>query len=466
MTQQVRVRFAPSPTGFLHIGGARTALFNWLYARSQGGKFLLRIEDTDRERSEDRFTEDILESLRWLGMEADEEPVFQSKRLERHQEVVDELLEKKLAYRCDCSPEKLDAVRKQCQKDKLPYRYPGFCRDKSPEELGEKSVIRLRTPDDGETGFSDRIRGAIAFPNKDVDDWVICRTDGTPTYNFVVVVDDHDQGVTDILRGDDHINNTPKQLMLYTAMGWEPPRFAHLPMILGPDGSKLSKRHGAASTLEYRTMGYLPEAIVNFLVRLGWSHGDDEVFTSEQLQKVFNLEAIGKSGARFNPEKLTWYSGHFFRERSASSLLEYMKTYFKDTVAFDVEEKRLMRGIEVIQGKIKTIPELAEQLEVLFGPALGFNLEKVKEKDRRQFAEILPKAEQVLEASDFSEADLEKRIQGMAEELELKFGPIGKTLRFAVTGGRISPGLFEMLSVMGKERVLGGVRALRTALGS
>jgi len=461
---QVRVRFAPSPTGFLHIGGARTALFNWLYARAQGGKFLLRIEDTDPGRSEARYTEDILASLRWLGLDWDEEPVFQSSRFESYREKARSLLDRGLAYRCECTPEQLDSLRAQCEREKRPFRYPGTCREK--KVPGEKFVVRVRVPTTGETAFNDLIRGEIRIKNQDLDDWVILRGDGSPTYNFCVVIDDSAQAITHVLRGDDHINNTPKQILLYEALQLTPPDFAHLPMILGADRSKLSKRHGAGSTLEYRKMGYLPEALVNFLVRLGWSHGDQEIFTIEDLKKNFSLEKIGRANAIFSTEKLDWVSGHYLRAKEPEALGAYMKQYFRDDLAFlgDTPEASLVRGIAIVQGKVKSILELIEQLKCLFGEDPRHDVTALKTEERSQFVSLLAVAKPILEASDFSAVALEPPIRAAAETLGVKFGAFAGAIRYGVTGGKVSPGLFEMLEAQGKERVLRRIESALAAL--
>lgn len=460
----IRVRFAPSPTGFLHIGGARTALFNWLFARANGGKFLLRIEDTDRERSEERFTADILESLRWLGLDWDEEPVYQSKRLARHKEMAKVLLAKGLAYGCECRPEDLEKVKAQCAQEKRPYRYPGTCRTKG---LSDGYALRVRVPDEGETGFNDLIRGEIKVPNKDIEDWVICRSDGNPTYNFVVVVDDHDQGITHVLRGEDHINNTPKQKLLFEAFGWTPPAYAHLPMILGRDKAKLSKRHGAASTLEYRAMGYLPSAMVNFLVRLGWSHGDEEIFTPEQLTKVFSIEHVGKANAIFNVEKLEWISGVHLRDARPDFLVDYLLRYFEDKMpwAGKVDRERLKSGVVVSQGKVKTLLELIDQLDCLFGEDPRHDVSKLGQSERAFGVSVLKGVAAAVQGSDFSIEDLEKRVRAYSDSLGEKFGKVAKEVRFALTGGRVSPGLFEMMSVQGKETVSRRIDQALKALG-
>jgi glutamyl-tRNA synthetase len=354
MSKPTRVRFAPSPTGFLHIGGARTALFNWLFAKATGGKFLLRIEDTDTERSEARFTQDILESLKWLGIEWDEEPVYQSQRFDRYRSIAQQLMEAGHAYRCECTPAQLDAIRDLCTKEKRPFRYPGTCREKKIARTD--TVVRIRVPNTGETEFGDLIRGPIKFKNSELDDWVILRANQSPTYNFSVVIDDHDQGMTHVLRGEDHINNTPKQILLYQTLGYSVPQFAHLPMILGPDRSKLSKRHGAASTLEYRQMGFLPIALINFLARLGWSHGDQEIFTLDELKRVFSVEHIGKANAVFGIEKLTWMGGKMMELTSPSELFDYLHKYFIPSIGFlsEVPREKVELGIHIIQGKVKT----------------------------------------------------------------------------------------------------------------
>lgn len=463
MTSPTRARFAPSPTGFLHIGGARTALFNWLFAKSTGGKFLLRIEDTDRERSLPHFTDDIMASLKWLGMEWDEEPVFQSQRFDRYQGVVNDLLKRGLAYHCECTPEELAKVRAKCEAEKRAFRYPGTCRNKGVSS--KNTVVRIRVREDGETAFEDCIRGRIAFQNKDFDDWVIQRSDGSPTYNFAVVIDDNDQKISHVLRGDDHINNTPKQIQLYQSLGHPLPRFAHLPMILGTDRTKLSKRHGAASTLEYRKMGYLPEALINFLVRLGWSHGDQEIFTMDELKKHFSLEKIGKANAIFNPEKLNWISGHFFRDTPASYLADYLNQYFGPEIAFakQVDRQSLEKGISIIQAKVKVIPELIDQLDCLFGADPAYDV-AITEAEKPLMLQRLKAALSALENQPFEKSALEKAVREVCAQRGEKLAPLAQALRFAMTGGRVSPGLFEMLEVQGKDVVLRRISKAISAL--
>ncbi len=465
MSQQTRVRFAPSPTGFLHIGGARTALFNWLFAKATGGKFLLRIEDTDTERSEPRFTEDILGSLKWLGLEWDEDLVHQSARFDHYRATARTLVDKGLAYHCECTPAELDAIRAQCQKDKKPFRYPGICRDKKVTSAG--SVVRIRVPQNGETSFKDVIRGPITVRHTEIDDWVILRGNGSPTYNFCVVLDDHDMGITHVLRGEDHINNTPKQILLYQTLGYEVPKFAHLPMILGSDRSKLSKRHGAASTLEYRGMGFLPIALINFLVRLGWSHGDQEIFTIEELKKHFSIEHIGKANAVFSLEKLTWMGGKMMEITPAPQLYDYLYKYFAESLGFleGLPRNTVEKGICIIQSKVKNVLDLIEQLNCLFGPDPAFDKTALKAGEEANVKDLLTAALKCLEASSFEKEDLEARLRELATEKAIKLTPVAQAVRFGVTGGKVSPGLFEMLVLQGKERVLRRVKAAILALG-
>lgn len=439
-------------------------MFNWLYARANQGVFLLRIEDTDRERSEDRFTADILESLRWLGLHWDEEPVFQSKQFDAYRKVADGLVRAGKAYWCDCTPEALDKVRAQCEAEKRAFRYPGTCREARKPQQG--SVLRVKNPKDGETTFEDLIRGVITFRHSDLDDWVALRADGSPTYNFTVVVDDYSQKITHVLRGDDHINNTPKQILLYQALGFPVPSFAHLPMILGSDKTKLSKRHGAASTLEYRKQGYLPETMLNFLVRLGWSHGDQELFTVQEMCQFFALDRIGKSGAVFNPDKLNWMSGKHFSDAKPAFLYEYTRKYFAEESAYWEREARasVEQGIAIIQGKVKTIVELLDQMACLFGPDPTYDVTALAEADRASMRAILEKFGPVYEASGPKKETLEPATRALADGMGIKLTPVAKAVRFAVTGGRISPGLFEMLEVQGGERVRRRLEAAKQAL--
>jgi glutamyl-tRNA synthetase len=360
----------------------------------------------------------------------------------------------------------LDKVRDQCQAEKRPFRYPGTCRNK--KAVGPNAVVRVIVPSSGETGFTDLIRGPISMQNKDIDDWVILRANGTPTYNFSVVIDDHDLGITHVLRGDDHINNTPKQILLYQTLGFAVPHFAHLPMILGPDKTKLSKRHGAASTLEYRAMGYLPDAMINFLVRLGWSHGDQEIFTTEELQRYFDLDHIGKASAVFSPDKLNWVSGHIMTRTPAAEFRVYLESHFKPQIGFmsAVGVPAFEAAIGIIQGKVKTLLEMIDQLGCLFGADPTYDFAAVKAEERGNLAGYLGRLSTALAASDFSKADLEAKVRAEATALGIKLTPLAQALRFAVTGGKHSPALFDMLELQGKERVLRRVRNTQQALAA
>ncbi|HBG50635.1 MAG TPA: glutamate--tRNA ligase, partial [Gammaproteobacteria bacterium] len=345
----VVTRFAPSPTGHLHIGGARTALFSWLYARRQGGRFILRVEDTDRERSTDEYVQAILEGMAWLGLEHDDGPYYQTQRFDRYRQIIERMLAEGTAYRCYCSRERLDALRAEQMVAKEKPRYDGLCRDRQdPPPEGVSPVVRFRNPTDGQVVFEDLVRGPIAFDNAELDDLIIARSDGTPTYNFTVVVDDADMGVTHVIRGDDHINNTPRQINLLRAISVTPPAYAHVPMILGADGQRLSKRHGAVSVLQYRDDGYLPEALLNYLVRLGWSHGDQEIFSRQEMIDLFDLAAVHRAPSTFNPDKLLWLNQH------------YLKTEDPGNVAGHLQPHLAALGVDPDAG-----PDLAEVVRAL-----------------------------------------------------------------------------------------------------
>ena len=422
---------------------------------------MLRIEDTDVERSEERFTQDILGSLKWLGMDWDEEPIYQSSRFDKHRAVAQELLAKDLAYRCECTPAELDAIREKCQAEKKPFRYPGTCRNKKLTRTD--TVVRVVVPKEGETGFEDQIRGPITIRNCDMDDWVILRANGVPTYNFSVVIDDHDMGITHVLRGEDHINNTPKQILLYQTLGFDVPLFAHLPMILGSDRSKLSKRHGAASTLEYRGMGFLPIALINFLARLGWSHGDQEIFTLDELKKYFAFDHIGKANAVFSLDKLNWMGGKMMEITPAPELYDYIHQYFESAIGFlkDVPREKVEAGIQIIQGKVKNVNDLIDQLGCLFGEDPAHDLGALKAGEAPQVRGLIEAALPLISGSAFTKEDLDAKLRALAAEKGLKLTPIAQAVRFGVTGGKVSPGLFEMLLLQGKDRV---VRRLQKAV--
>ncbi len=464
---RIVTRFAPSPTGFLHIGGARTALFNWLYAKRFGGTFLLRIEDTDRERSTEAAVDAILEGLKWLGLDWDGEAISQFDRAGRHREAVDEMLARGAAYRCYASNEELEAMRQQARLEGKPMRYDGRWRDRDPSEAppGVAPVIRLRAEQEGETVIDDRVQGKVTFANKDLDDLVLLRSDGNPTYMLAVVVDDHDMGVTHVIRGDDHLTNAARQTQIYQALGWDTPVWAHIPLIHGPDGAKLSKRHGALGVEAYRAMGYLPAALRNYLVRLGWSSGDKEFFTADELIAAFDLDGIGRSPSRFDFAKLENMNGHFMRAASDDALFEALV----DTAPHlpggpEVLEKLDERKREQLRAAIPGLKERAKTLvELLDGAGFLFAERPLKPDEkardilmkggRARLAALLPK----LAAAEWTGPALEAVVRTYAEETGAKLGSVAQPLRAALTGRSTSPGIFDVLTVLGRDESLGRI---------
>ncbi len=456
----VVTRFAPSPTGFLHIGGARTALFNWLFAKHHGGQFLLRIEDTDRKRSSQEAVDAIFEGLKWLGLEWDGDAVSQFSRIERHTEVANKLLAEGKAYHCYCSPDELAEMRELAKQEKRPIRYDGRWRDRDPAEApeGVAPVVRLKAPQEGETVIDDLVQGKVTVSNRQLDDMILLRADGTPTYMLAVVVDDHDMGVTHAIRGDDHLNNAFRQKQIYQAMGWETPAFAHIPLIHGSDGAKLSKRHGALGVEAYRDMGFLPEAVCNYLLKLGWGHGDDEIISTEQAIEWFDVGGIGKAAARFDTDKLTALNGHYIRtadnQRLAGLVIQNLKTTLGD--AFDENgEDRLVAGMEGLKERAKTINELAESAEFYVRKLPLPMTEKAAKLLDAEGLDVLQRLEPKLSAiADWTEAEIESTIRAFSEEEDLKFGKVAQPLRSVLTGTTKSPGIFEVLLVLGKEESL------------
>jgi glutamyl-tRNA synthetase len=451
---KVRTRFAPSPTGFLHIGGARTALFNWLYTRRCGGTFVLRIEDTDQARSTDESTRAILDAMTWLGLNWDEGPYFQAERVGIHREMVQKLIDEGKAYYCTCSPEALEAKRKKALAEGRKPKYDGTCRDRGLSRSPE-SVVRFRCPDVGVTVMRDLIKGAISFSNEELDDLIIERADGYPTYNFAVVVDDAQMGITHVIRGDDHVNNTPKQMLIYEALGCEAPLFGHVPMILGSDKARLSKRHGATSVMAYQEMGYLPEALVNYLVRLGWSHGDQEIFTMEELIRAFSLEAVGKSPAIFNPEKLLWLNQHYITTCPAEKLVELV-TPFWEKKGFDLSD-----GVFVAQAaanlrtRSKTLVEMADSGSFFFLEAVDYDPEAAAKFLTPEYAGHLEAVvERIQDITEYTKDGIENFLRALAEERGTKIKWIAQALRVALTGKTVSPGIDEVMVTLGKERVI------------
>jgi len=465
MSQKPVLRFAPSPTGMLHIGGARTALFNWLYARHAGGTFLLRIEDTDRERSTPEAVEAILNGMTWMGLNWDGDVTYQFARAARHREVAETLLAEGKAYRCYASAEELTAMREEQKAAGKPMRYDGRWRDRQPgpEQEGKPFVVRLKARQDGETIVHDVVLGDVRFENSQLDDMVMLRSDGTPTYMLAVVVDDMDMGVTHVIRGADHLNNAARQLQLIEAMGAPVPVYGHLPLINGPDGAKLSKRHGALAVEAYRDMGYLPETMRNYLLRLGWSHGDDEIISTEQAIQWFNFESIGKSAARMDYKKLDNLNGHYIRTTPDASLVAEVTAFLSRETPPRIlsmpARQRLQTAMPLLKERAKTLVELVQGAEFLFsdGPR---NLDEAAAKlltqnGRASLASVLP----VLEATDWSGPALEAAARTFAEAKGLKLGQVAQPLRAALTGKASSPPVFEMLALLGRDESTARLRA-------
>ncbi len=459
----VRVRFAPSPTGHLHIGGARTALFNWLFARNNKGAFLLRIEDTDRSRSTEDYINSIIEGLQWLKLDWDEGPFRQTDRFEIYRNYADKLLKDGKAYYCYCSPEELEQRRQEALKRGESPKYDGRCRDKGAGLIhkisDENPAIRFKMPLDGQTVVNDLIKGKIVFENSHLDDLIIMRSDGTPTYNFTVVVDDVDMKITHVIRGDDHLNNTPKQIHIYRALGYDIPQFAHLPMILGADKTRLSKRHGATSVLAYKEMGYLPDALVNYLVRLGWSHGDQEVFTREELIKYFSFENVGKSSAVFNPEKLLWLNSQYMMNTKNEELVELVIPFLIAEKIIDhgnnIDKEWLSRAIATLKERSKTLIELAQSLRFYILEDIEYQ-EKAKKKflNEKYLSHLIEVNEALKQLVDFNAYEIEKVFMSITEKQDVKLGNIAQPVRVAMTGKTESPGIFEVIEIAGKEKTL------------
>jgi glutamyl-tRNA synthetase len=452
----VVTRFAPSPTGYLHIGGARTALFNWLFAMHHGGKYLLRIEDTDRARSTEPAIEAILDGLSWLGLPWDGEVTYQFSRAARHAEVALEMLAKGHAYHCYASPQELEEMRAAQKAAGKPMRYDGRWRDRDPSEApaGVKPVVRLKAPQTGQTIIKDAVQGEVTVENAQLDDMILLRADGTPTYMLAVVVDDHDMGVTHVIRGDDHLNNAFRQLQIIRAMGWPEPVYAHIPLIHGPDGAKLSKRHGALGVDAYRDMGFLPAALRNYLLRLGWGHGDDEIISTAQAIEWFDLYGVGRSASRFDMAKLTNLNAHYLRETPDAELLPLVLPRLEEKLGTvdAAGRERIVRGLSGVKPRARTLIELADSLAFYARagapPIADDKARALLTPDARAvMAKLAPALEQ--QASDWSEKALEEAVRGFAEANGLKLGQVAQPLRVALTGSTASPGIFEVLAVLG-----------------
>ena len=447
-------RFPPSPTGFLHIGGARTALFNWLYAKKNKGKFVLRIEDTDAARSTKESVSAILESLEWLGMDWDEGPFFQSQRYSIYNETIENLVESGSAYYCSCTPDEVNTMRDKAKARGLKPMYNGNCRQKNLKK-GENTVVRLKTPDQGATIVKDIVKGDTAFQNAEMDDFIIQRSDGSPMYNLAVVVDDLTMGINTIIRGDDHLINTPKQMMIYKALEARLPVFGHVPMVLGSDKSRLSKRHGAMSVGEYKKMGFLPDAMINYLVRLGWSHGDQEFFERDDLIEKFDLEHLGRSASMFDTDKLLALNSKHIQSKSPEELADPLLFHLKD-LGINAKNDAFTQGvIQTLQSRSKTLVEMAQGAVFYYQDDVKFDEKAANKFLKPEIVTILEKsADYIEDLKIYTQEELENVFKKIMEETDLKFGKIAQPLRVAITGSTVSPGIFEMLLALGKEKTI------------
>lgn len=468
MNEQVRVRFAPSPTGHLHVGGARTALYNWLFARHQGGTFFLRIEDTDVERSTEESVEAIIESLAWLGLEWDEGPYRQAARLPIYEEYAERLLSAGLAYRCFCTPEELEERRREALQMGRSPRYDGRCRDGRPEP-GKPFALRLRVSHEGVTVVDDLIHGEVGFDHAELDDFILVRSDGLPTYNFAVVIDDALMQVTHVIRGDDHLSNTPKQIQVYRALEFPLPRFAHIPLILGPDRTRLSKRHGADAVLAFRDLGYLPEAVVNYLVRLGWSHGDQEIFSRDELVRYFDIARVGSTPAIFDQAKLDWLNGHYLREADPKRLADLLVPFYRQAgISAEELEAKVAEWSSAgkagtfgeavfftFRERAKTVAELAHSSRFLFRVPIHYDDRAVEKHLQSKALGYLREIRDRIESlSSFDASTLERLYRDFAAERGLKLGDVAQPTRVALTGGTVSPPLFHVMDLLGRDLCL------------
>jgi len=456
----VVTRFAPSPTGMLHVGGVRTALFSWLYARHCGGKFILRIEDTDRERSTDEAVAVILEGMAWLSLGSDEGPFYQTKRFDRYREVIGQMLAAGTAYHCYCTKQELDEMREQQIARKEKPRYTGRCRDRKEPRPGVNPVVRFRNPTEGAVVVDDLVHGPVTFQNVELDDLIIARSDGTPTYNFCVVVDDKDMGITHVIRGDDHLNNTPRQMNMLLALGATPPVYAHVPMILGPDGAKLSKRHGAVSVLQYEEQGYLPDALLNYLVRLGWSHGDQEVFTREEMIAAFDIHKVNKAASAFNPEKLLWLNQQHMMRAQPADLIPYLVSQLR-RLGLDSNDRALLEGVIVAQReRAKTMKGMAQSSRFFFVDSVEIDPKAGAKHLTAEAKPALASArERLASIQEWSVAAIHTALEELAAQLQTGLGKVAQPIRVAVSGTAVSPPIDQTLHLLGRERTLARLAA-------
>jgi len=449
----VRTRFAPSPTGYLHIGGVRTALYSWLHARKHGGQFILRIEDTDRERSTQESVDAILEGMNWMGLDYDEGPIYQTDRFDRYAEVIQQLLKQGDAYHCYCTRDELDAMREEQRANKEKPRYNGKCRDLNSCLKDIESVIRFRNPIEGDVVIDDLIKGTITINNRELDDLIIARSDGTPTYNLTVVVDDLDMGITHVIRGDDHINNTPRQINMMKALGAELPKFAHVPMILGDDGKRLSKRHGAVSVMQYRDEGFLPQAVINYLLRLGWSHENQEIFSREEMIELFALENVNGAASTFNTKKLIWVNEQYIKTLPVEEIIEQLQWHLQDQQLDITDGPDLADVIEAHRDRAKTLKEFVASIRYYYEDFSEYDENATKKHFKTATSGILQNLlDKLSQVDEWQPETIDAVIKNTCEELELGMGKVGPALRVAVTGLAISPSLDITLNLVGKER--------------
>jgi glutamyl-tRNA synthetase len=470
MTNPVRVRFAPSPTGHLHIGGVRTALFNYLFARRHKGVFILRIEDTDTSRSTDESIHGILEGLKWLGLDWDEGPFRQTARLDLYRAHVEQLLAQGQAYHCYCSPEELEARRAEAMAKKQTPKYDGRCRERTAPVAGRTPAVRLKAPQTGQTVVHDLIRGDVVFENSQLDDLIILRSDGTPTYNLCVVVDDVEMKISHVIRGDDHLNNTPRQMQMYEAFGYPLPQFAHVSMILGPDKARLSKRHGATSTLVYREMGYLPEAVLNYLARLGWSSGDQEIFSLQEMIEKFSLEHVNSSAAIFNPDKLQWLNSHYIKTGNTTRLARMLRDHYlaeREPAARSIPDDQMIRIVIALQERAKTMAEMADlsmcYIEEEINPEPAAAAKFLTPAIKPALADL---TKRLTELPTFDEPSQHAAFEAVMATHQLKMAQLAQPVRVALTGRTVSPGIYDVLQLLGKERSLARLtKALDSIIG-
>lgn len=456
----IRTRFAPSPTGYLHVGGARTALFSWLYARKHGGQFILRIEDTDLERSTAESVDAILEGMTWLGLEYDEGPFYQTHRFDRYKEVITQLLDQGDAYHCYCSKQELDDMREQQRANKEKPRYDGRCRHVTTPKGGVQPIVRFKNPIEGSVVVSDVVKGNIEFQNSELDDLVIARSDGSPTYNLTVVVDDLDMGLTHVIRGDDHLNNTPRQINIFKALGADVPVFGHLPMILGDDGARLSKRHGAVSVMSYRDEGYLPEALLNYLVRLGWSHGDQELFTIDEMIALFDITDVNKSASAFNTDKLLWINQHYIKTSTPEHIARHLSWHMGQLGIDPTTGPELTKVVVLQQERAKTLVEMAANSHYFYKDVQEYNAKAAKKNLTIVTADILEDMYGRLAAlPEWLAEPIHTHIKECSVEREIGMGKVAQPIRVAITGNTISPPLDSTLELLGSERTLAAIRS-------